>query len=103
MPELNIQRLLRSGLTPEELCKAHGLETPRRHGEFPNLILFVYDQTTSSKSDAVANECRGLILDEADDWTVISYSMNRFFNAGEPAAAHIDWPSARVEEKLDGS
>jgi hypothetical protein len=53
--------------------------------------------------EPVVHECRGLILDEADAWRVVSYPFRKFFNYGEPHAAPIDWPTARVYEKLDGS
>ena len=48
-------------------------------------------------------QCRGLIVDEADDWAIVSHPFDKFFNAGEAGASEIDWHSARVYEKLDGS
>jgi len=48
-------------------------------------------------------ECRGLILDEAANWTVVARPFDKFFNDGEGHAADLDWFTARVQEKLDGS
>lgn len=51
-------------------------------------------------------ECgNGLILDAADGWKVISNSLYKFFNYGQPLADtnKIDWDSARVFELVDGT
>jgi hypothetical protein len=99
-PPLALQTLLRShgldGLT-EIFIKA------RRHPLFPHLICFKYDQRRSPMAEPAVQDARGLILDESDDWAVVSMSFRKFFNLGEPLAADLDWSSARVEEKLDGS
>jgi hypothetical protein len=75
----------------------------RRHDRFPNLVHLKYDQINSPMADPVVQECRGLILDESDGWRVVSYPFDKFFNYGEPNAAAIDWTTAAVQEKLDGS
>lgn len=69
----------------------------------PNLVLFKYDQIESPFSERIVQECRGLILDSADNWRVVSRSFDKFFNYGESLAAKIDWNNCRVYEKLDGS
>jgi len=51
----------------------------------------------------IVQECRGLILNESDDWSVVAMPYTKFFNHGEPLAAQIDWSTAAVGEKLDGS
>lgn len=66
------------------------------------LILFKYSQQDSDFSNDIVKECRGIILDE-DTFEIISYSYNKFFNFSEPNAAEIDWSSAKVLEKIDGS
>ena len=52
-------------------------------------------------------ECRGLVLDEADDFAVLAFPFAKFFNLCERHAAStraaLDWPTARVYEKIDGS
>jgi hypothetical protein len=66
------------------------------------LILFKYSQQDSDFSNDIVKECRGIILDE-DTFEIISYSYNKFFNFLEPNAAEVDWASAKVLQKIDGS
>ena len=99
---LNIQQYLLSGKTPEDLKAELGINF-KRSGEYPNLILFKYDQIDSPKAHPIVVEARGIILDESDSWKVISHPFNRFFNYGEGTAAEIDWPTARTQTKADGS
>ena len=67
-----------------------------------NLVMFKYSQVDSDMSIKLVQECRGLILDE-DTKEIVSYPFNKFFNFGEPNAAKIDWTSARIGQKIDGS
>lgn len=67
-----------------------------------DLVMFKYDQLRSDLSIPLVQECRGLILD-AHTFEVVSYPFNKFFNYGEPLAADVDWASAYVTQKLDGS
>jgi hypothetical protein len=46
--------------------------------------------------------CRGLVL-YTHDWSVAAFGLPKFFNHGEGYAATIDWNTARVVEKLDGT
>lgn len=75
----------------------------RRHEKFPNLVHLKYSQCDSPMGERIVQECRGLILDEADDWRPVCVPYFKFFNHGEGHAAPIDWTTARVQEKLDGS
>jgi hypothetical protein len=93
---------LRGGGTLAELESRYGV-TAKRHSEFPNLVMLKYNQLIAPMHEPITQECRGLILDEADDWRVVSFPYRKFFNHGEPNAAPIDWGTARVYEKLDGS
>ena len=52
--------------------------------------------------DIVVRNCRGIILDK-DDFSVACYPFDKFGNYGEPYVDKIDWQTARVQEKLDGS
>ena len=65
-------------------------------------ILFKYSQIESDFSLDVVKEARGLILEDKT-WKVICYPFNKFFNFGEEYADNIDWESAVVETKEDGS
>ena len=66
------------------------------------LVMFKYDQIRSDLSIPLVQECRGLILD-ARTFEVVSFPFVKFFNYGEPLAADVDWGSAYVTQKLDGS
>ena len=99
---LEVQRALRSGATLDSLLHDHGIKA-RRHSKHENLVLLKYNQVESDFSKPIVRECRGLVLDEADDWRVVCRAFDKFFNYGEPGAAEIDWGTARVQEKLDGS
>lgn len=67
-----------------------------------NLIMFKYSQQNSDFSNDIVKECRGIIFDE-DTFEPISVPYFKFFNVGEPNAAEVDWSTAEVQEKIDGS
>jgi len=72
--------------------------------EYENKILLKYDQLTSPTLMGLPEmqDCRGLIL-EKGTWKVMSLAFRKFFNAEEGNAAKIDWNTAHVLEKLDGT
>ena len=43
------------------------------------------------------------MLDERDNWNVVAMPYYRFFNHGERYADTVDWSTARVMDKVDGS
>lgn len=66
-------------------------------------VLFYYNQLSSDFTNEIVKECRGVILDSTD-WTVARYAFKKFFNADEHNCdVKIDWASAVVSEKIDGS
>lgn len=67
-----------------------------------NLILFFYDQIKSDFSLPLVQEARGIIL-EKETYRIVCHPFHKFFNYGEEHAAPINWSSATIEEKLDGS
>lgn len=75
----------------------------KRHNTFPNLVLLKYDAIESPMGESVSQECRSLIVDENNNWKPVAYPYMKFFNLGEGHAAKIDWDTAQVFEKLDGS
>lgn len=76
----------------------------KQHTEHPNLHLFKYDQLNSPMNNRLVQLCRGIILDQDDDWKVISFPYTKFWNHGEGFAVDVDWKlHPRVFEKLDGS
>lgn len=102
MIELEIQKFLRDGGTCEELRRWYAIGM-RRHGAYPNLTLLKYNQIESPFHERIVQECRGIVLDESRNWEVVSRGFDKFFNHGEGHASQIDWPTATVQEKVDGS
>jgi hypothetical protein len=100
--ELEVQKFLRAGGTLDDLLTKYAIKA-RRHGEHSNLVLLKYNQIESPFSERIVQECRGIILDESQDWRVVSRAFDKFFNHGEGHAAQIDWSTAQVQEKVDGS
>jgi tRNA splicing ligase len=47
--------------------------------------------------------CRGLILDGDRDWAPVCWGYSKFWNVEEFHAEKIDWATARIYDKLDGS
>lgn len=86
----------------DKLCETYAIKASR-HKELTNLVCFKYHQIDSPMAEIVVQQARGLILDEAKDWSVVSYSYSKFFNYGEGHAAPIDWATAKIYDKLDGS
>lgn len=73
------------------------------HGKYPHLWQFKYDQINSPMNEPLVQECRGIILDANDNWACVARPFDKFFNLGDFYAAKIDWATARITEKLDGS
>lgn len=71
---------------------------------YENKILLKYDQLSSPTLMGLPEmqDCRGLIL-ELGTWKVLSLSFRKFFNSEEGNAHKIDWNTARILEKLDGT
>tara|TARA_R110000796_G_scaffold248124_2_gene374544 strand:- start:7290 stop:8432 length:1143 start_codon:yes stop_codon:yes gene_type:complete len=70
--------------------------------DYPHKVLLKYDQIESDMSLPEVQDCRGLIL-EKDTWKVMSLAFRKFFNSAETQAAKIDWATAHIFEKCDGS
>lgn len=73
--------------------------------ELGDFILLKYDQLNSDMSHPICQVCRGIILERISGfgWNIVCYPFDKFFNYGEPYAAEIDWRTAKVREKIDGS
>jgi hypothetical protein len=99
---LELQRALRTGEETTESLSARGIRA-KEHPEYPGLWHFSYDQLEAKPSDPMVREARGLILDQNDDWKVVAAPFFRFANHGESWADAIDWSTAVVQEKVDGS
>ena len=98
MKTLKIQEILRtSGLQHaiDTLCLVHKVSD--------GLVLLKYKQIESDFSLEAVRECRGIILDSNDNWNIVSYPYDKFFNLGEGNCAPINWDIAKFYAKLDGS
>jgi len=71
----------------------------RRSGDY---IMFVYKKRANFSMDIV-KECRGIILDETDSYKPVCVPFFKFEDYGDPYADEIDWSTAKVQEKIDGS
>jgi hypothetical protein len=87
----------------------HGLEKTLKDFNLKNRvyekkILLKYDQLSSPTLMAMPEmqDSRGIIL-ELGTWKVLSLAFRKFFNSEEGNAHKIDWNTARVLEKLDGT
>ena len=109
-PELAIQKHLRCQSASElelevilaRLKQLYGISS-RLHQTHKNLILLKYDQVTSPMEQEIVQDCRGIVLDHNKNWEVVGMSFRKFFNYGERNAANIEWSTATVQEKVDGS
>lgn len=96
-----VQSFLREGTLEERLAQFkenHGIRS-KTDG---NLLILDYDQIRVKWSEPYGYVCRGLILD-ASTLDVVAFGLPKFFNFGESYADELNWQSAMVYEKLDGS
>ena len=70
--------------------------------EDDDYILLKYSQIDSDFSKELVRECRGVILNK-ENLNVVCRPFKKFFNYGEVYAADIDWNTARIASKIDGS
>ena len=69
-----------------------------------NFYLFKYSQIDSDFHNPVVRESRGIILwISGSDVIPACVPFSKFGNYGEDYADSIDWSTARVQEKVDGS
>ena len=69
----------------------------KTEGEY---TLFKYD-IDADFSNPLVREARGCILKNLN--TIVCYPFNKFGNYGESYADKINWKTAKVQEKIDGS
>ena len=74
-----------------------------------DLAIFNYDLNLAIEmggnidfTDPLVKECRGIIID-LKNMKVVCFPFNKFGNYTEYYADNIDWNTARVQEKIDGS
>ena len=74
--------------------------TEAKSKDLDGLWLLKYDQVKTNFDEPFCKEARGIIFDGDQ---VVCYPFKKFFNAGEKHADTIDWSTARVQHKYDGS
>lgn len=74
----------------------------RTSDDFPNLRLFTYNQIKSDMTNPLVKTCRGVIVDIAT-LEIVCHPFDKFFNYNDPRGDEIDWSTARIQEKVDGS
>lgn len=89
---------LRSGKTLDDFKTEHGI----RGKTDGNHIILDYDMLEVDWNQPYGHVCRGLVLC-AHTYDVLGFPLAKFWNAGESQAASINWNTAKVLEKLDGS
>lgn len=67
-----------------------------------DLVSLKYNQIESPMHEPIVQECRGMVVDVVRG-KVLAHPYNKFWNHGDVLAAEIDWSTANVLEKLDGS
>jgi hypothetical protein len=82
----------------EKLSNAPYYIDIKKDGDF---YLFSYNQLFSDFSILLVRECRGIILDKY--FVPVCVPFFKFFNVQEKNADFIDWKSAKVQQKVDGS
>ena len=67
-------------------------------------VLLKYNQLGSDFANPIVRECRGSIFrQENGKWICVCRAFDKFGNYGEGYVPTIEWESARVMEKIDGS
>lgn len=93
-----ICRLIANNEDWQEIITSKGIEY-KSSGRY---TIFNYDTTKCDFFDPVVQEARGIVID-TQNLRVVCWPFRKFGNYEEPYADKIDWNSARVQTKIDGS
>ena len=72
----------------------------KEDGEY---VMFSYDQISSDFNEPIVREARGIIFRKTEWRNPVCWAFNKFGNYGESYVPDIDWNTAFVTEKVDGS
>lgn len=103
--QMNILKFIENNSDWEELLskEPYNLKIVRDD----NNVMLKYNQLTSDFSNSIVRECRGLIIqkDKENNFIPVCVPFFKFMNAEEPNSDldKIDWKTASVQEKVDGS
>ena len=100
-----IQDFLKNTPNYEEVLNSKGVIVKYKN----DLILLSYNLNVAMENgikidftDPIVKECRGIILNK-NTFDVVCYPFSKFGNYTESYADKIDWLSAKIQEKIDGS
>lgn len=91
---------------PLEKFIGHPLEQDLKDNIRPKekngMYLYRYsDKVIVPRNHPILMKCRGLVLDKGGN--VLNYPFDRFFNPHEKESTDINWETAQIQEKIDGS
>lgn len=69
-------------------------------------VILKYNQLSSDFNELMVRQARGSIFFQDDHtkvWECVCHPFDKFGNYGESYVPEIDWSTARVQEKVDGS
>lgn len=66
-------------------------------------VIFNYNQLSSDFNNEIVREARGIIFVEGEWEQPVCHAFDKFGNYGESYVPDMDWPTATVSEKIDGS
>jgi len=94
----------------QDFIRSEGIQAVREVGvhvaqgqQYKNLYSFKYNQMTVDWGHPISRECRGIILDSNDNWKIVAWPYDKFFNYNEPEADELVEEPIRAFEKLDGN
>lgn len=71
--------------------------------EDSSYVMFKYNQIESDFNNPIVREARGIIFRKGEWDNPVCWAFNKFGNYGEGWVEDIDWSTAFVSEKIDGS
>lgn len=86
------------------LCeKPYCVKTQHYYKNDKHYVMFTYNQVKSDFKNDIVRECRGIIFREGEWTKPVCHAFDKFGNYQESYVPKIDWNSAKVTEKVDGS
>lgn len=71
---------------------------------YPDLYCLKYGVVVEDKAAPLVRACRGAIVERScNSFSLKAYSFDRFFNIGEHGCDAINWDTAKIFHKYDGS
>lgn len=99
--KMKVLRFIYDNSNWEQLLKEKSIKVTHGDGEFENLVMLKYG-VGADFNDPIVRECRGLIINQKTMF-VVCRAFDKFGNYGESYADEIDWRTAKIQEKVDGS